>query len=83
MTGAVVRIAGGIPVTSASDSPFSHLYRSLLLFIEFLIANQNRQSPAFKAKKKLNSMRFLECIAEIQKYGLNILTCIVPWSQSY
>ena len=31
MTGAVVRIAGDIPVTSASDSPFSHLYRSLLL----------------------------------------------------
>jgi hypothetical protein len=31
MTGAVARIAGGIPVTSASDSPFSHLYRILLL----------------------------------------------------
>jgi hypothetical protein len=51
MTGAVVKIAGDIPVTSASDSPFSHLYRSLLLFIEFLIANQSRRSPAFKTKK--------------------------------
>ena len=43
MTGAVVRIAEDIPVTSASDSPFSHLYRSLLLFLEFLIANQSRR----------------------------------------
>jgi hypothetical protein len=51
MTGAVVRIAGDIPVTSASDSPFSHLSRSLLLFIEILIANQSRQSPAVKTKK--------------------------------
>jgi hypothetical protein len=29
-------IAGDIRATSASDSPFSQLYRSLLLFIEFL-----------------------------------------------
>jgi hypothetical protein len=47
----VVRIAGDIPVTSASDSPFSHLFRSLLLFIEILIANQFRQTPAVKTKK--------------------------------
>ncbi len=51
MTGAVVRIAVDIPVTSASDSPFSHLFRSLLLFIEILIANQFRQTPAVKTKK--------------------------------
>ena len=36
MTGAVASIAGDIRATSASDSPFSQLYRSLLLFIEFL-----------------------------------------------
>jgi len=47
MTGAVVRTAGGIPVISASDSPFSHLSRSLLLFIEFLIASQSRQFKYF------------------------------------
>lgn len=51
MTGAVVRIAGDIPVTSASDSPFSQLYRSLLLFIEFLIVNQSRQSRAYQVKQ--------------------------------
>jgi hypothetical protein len=51
MTGAAVRIAGDIPVTSASDSPFSHLFRSRLLFVEILIANQSRQSPAVKTKK--------------------------------
>lgn len=51
MTGAVVRIAGDIPVTSASDSPFSQLYRNLLLFIEFLIVNQSRQSRAYQVKQ--------------------------------
>jgi hypothetical protein len=51
MTGAVVRIAGDIPVTSASDSPFSNLFRSLLQFIEILIVNQSRRSPAIKTKK--------------------------------
>jgi hypothetical protein len=51
MTGAVVRIAGDIPVTSASDAPFSQLYRSLLLFIEFLIVNQNRQPRVYQVKQ--------------------------------
>jgi hypothetical protein len=50
MTGAVVRIAGDTPVTSARDSPFFHYYRSRLLFIEFLIANQSRQSSAHQVK---------------------------------
>jgi len=81
-TGALERIAGDIPVTSASNTRFSCLYRSLLLFFEFLIANQGRRSSAFRVKKP-DSIRFLECMAEIQKYGLNILTCIVQWPQSY
>jgi hypothetical protein len=35
-TVALALIAGDIRATSASDSPFSQLYRSLLLFVEFL-----------------------------------------------
>ena len=66
MTGAVERIAGDIPVTSASDSPFSRLYRSLLLLIELLIANRSRRSAAFRVTVRNNSTRLRRIWVRLQ-----------------